>query len=87
MTEEQAFASANPDGGVYAPGAFVLALGTLKAEPRKRAADAGDALGAQAGEAAIRQVVTDAGSPGSAVPPRPRSTWSSRYARKRPRGW
>ena len=23
-----------PDGGVYIPGAFVLALGTLKAEPR-----------------------------------------------------
>ena len=34
MTEEQAFALANPDGGVYIPGAFVLALGTLKAEPR-----------------------------------------------------
>jgi ubiquinone/menaquinone biosynthesis C-methylase UbiE len=34
MTEEQAFALANPDGGVYAPGAFVLALGTLKAVPR-----------------------------------------------------
>jgi ubiquinone/menaquinone biosynthesis C-methylase UbiE len=32
MTEEQAFALANPDGGVYVPGAFVLALGTLKAE-------------------------------------------------------
>jgi ubiquinone/menaquinone biosynthesis C-methylase UbiE len=34
MTEEQAFALANPAGGVYAPGAFVLALGALKAEPR-----------------------------------------------------
>jgi len=34
MTEEQAFALANPDGAVYAPGAFVLALGTLRAEPR-----------------------------------------------------
>ena len=34
MTEEQAFALANPDGGVYAPGAFVLALGTLQAVPR-----------------------------------------------------
>jgi ubiquinone/menaquinone biosynthesis C-methylase UbiE len=34
MTEEQAFALANPDGPLYAPGAFVLALGTLKAEPR-----------------------------------------------------
>lgn len=34
MTEEQVFALTNPDGGVYAPGAFVLALGTLKAVPR-----------------------------------------------------
>jgi ubiquinone/menaquinone biosynthesis C-methylase UbiE len=34
MSEEQAFALANPEGGVYAPGAFVLALGALKAEPQ-----------------------------------------------------
>jgi ubiquinone/menaquinone biosynthesis C-methylase UbiE len=34
MSEEQAFILTNPDGAVYAPGAFVLALGTLKAEPR-----------------------------------------------------
>jgi ubiquinone/menaquinone biosynthesis C-methylase UbiE len=34
MTEEQAFVLANPEGAVYAPGAFVLALGALKAEPR-----------------------------------------------------
>jgi winged helix-turn-helix protein len=34
MTEEQAFALANPDGDVYVPGAFVLALGALRAEPR-----------------------------------------------------
>ncbi|HEY3609487.1 MAG TPA: class I SAM-dependent methyltransferase [Pseudonocardiaceae bacterium] len=34
MTEEQAFALANPDGPVYLPGAFVLALGALKAEAR-----------------------------------------------------
>src|SRR5579875_2948250 len=34
MTEEQAFALADPDGAVYAPGAFVLALGALRAEPR-----------------------------------------------------
>jgi ubiquinone/menaquinone biosynthesis C-methylase UbiE len=34
MTEEQAFALANPDGAVYVPGAFVLALGSLKAEQR-----------------------------------------------------
>jgi SAM-dependent methyltransferase len=34
LTEEQAFALANPGGGVYVPGAFVLALGALKAERR-----------------------------------------------------
>jgi ubiquinone/menaquinone biosynthesis C-methylase UbiE len=34
MTEEQAFALTNPDGAVYAPGAFVLALGTLRSVPR-----------------------------------------------------
>jgi ubiquinone/menaquinone biosynthesis C-methylase UbiE len=34
MTEEQAFGLTNPDGGIYAPGAFVLALGALRAEPR-----------------------------------------------------
>jgi 2-polyprenyl-3-methyl-5-hydroxy-6-metoxy-1,4-benzoquinol methylase len=34
MTEEQAFALTNPDGGIYVPGAFVLALGTLRAVPR-----------------------------------------------------
>ena len=34
MTDEQAFALTSPDNGVYAPGAFMLALGTLKAVPR-----------------------------------------------------
>jgi ubiquinone/menaquinone biosynthesis C-methylase UbiE len=34
LSEEQAFALADPDGPVYLPGAFVLALGALKAEPR-----------------------------------------------------
>jgi SAM-dependent methyltransferase len=34
MTEEQAFALTDPDGPVYIPGAFVLALGVLRAEPR-----------------------------------------------------
>jgi ubiquinone/menaquinone biosynthesis C-methylase UbiE len=38
MTEEQAFALANPDGAVYIPGAFVLALGALKAEQQITAA-------------------------------------------------
>src|SRR5450755_4424714 len=34
MTEEQVFALANPDGGIYMPGAFVLALGSLKSQDR-----------------------------------------------------
>src|SRR4051812_8845459 len=34
MSEEQAFVLANPDGVIYAPGAFVLALGALRAEDR-----------------------------------------------------
>src|SRR3954447_5216850 len=33
MTEEQAFVLANPDGVVFAPGAFQLALGSLHALP------------------------------------------------------
>ncbi len=34
LSEEQAFALTNPEGGVYMPGAFLLALGSLHAEPR-----------------------------------------------------
>ncbi len=34
LTEEQAFVLTDPDGPVYAPGAFVVALGALRAEPR-----------------------------------------------------
>lgn len=34
MTEEQAFALTDPDGAVYMPGAFQLALAALRAEPR-----------------------------------------------------
>ena len=34
LTAEQAFALADPDGPLYLPGAFVLALASLKAEPR-----------------------------------------------------
>jgi ubiquinone/menaquinone biosynthesis C-methylase UbiE len=34
MTEEQAFVLTDPDGPIYLPGAYVLALGALKAEPR-----------------------------------------------------
>jgi SAM-dependent methyltransferase len=33
LTEEQAFAMTNPDGPVFLPGAFQLALGALRAEP------------------------------------------------------
>ena len=34
LTPEQAFALADPAGPLYLPGAFVLALGALRAEPR-----------------------------------------------------
>jgi 2-polyprenyl-3-methyl-5-hydroxy-6-metoxy-1,4-benzoquinol methylase len=34
LTEEQAFALTDPDGAVFAPGAFELALATLRATPR-----------------------------------------------------
>ena len=34
LTAEQAFALTDPDGPVYLPGAFQLALGALRAEPR-----------------------------------------------------
>lgn len=34
LSEEQAFVLADPDGAVYAPGAFVLALGSLQAADR-----------------------------------------------------
>ncbi|WP_300009624.1 hypothetical protein [Pseudonocardia sp.] len=34
MTPEEVFAFTDPAGPVYLPGAFVLALGALKAEPR-----------------------------------------------------
>jgi hypothetical protein len=34
LTEEQAFALTDPEGPLYVPGAFQLALGALRAEPR-----------------------------------------------------
>lgn len=34
LTEEQEFALTDPDGPLYLPGAFVLALGSLRAEPQ-----------------------------------------------------
>ncbi|HTF09282.1 MAG TPA: class I SAM-dependent methyltransferase [Asanoa sp.] len=46
LTEEQAFALTDPDGPVFMPGAFQLALGALRAEPRITAAvRSGDGLG------------------------------------------
>jgi SAM-dependent methyltransferase len=46
LTEEQAFALTNPDGPVFAPGAFQLALGALKAEPEiTRAFRTGEGVG------------------------------------------
>lgn len=34
LSEEQAFALTNPDGPLYVPGAFVLATGIIRSEPR-----------------------------------------------------
>ncbi|MEV4619502.1 class I SAM-dependent methyltransferase [Asanoa sp. NPDC049573] len=46
LTEEQAFALTDPDGPVFMPGAFQLALGALRAEPRITAAvRSGDGVG------------------------------------------
>jgi SAM-dependent methyltransferase len=46
MTEEQAFALTDPDGPVFMPGAFQLALGTLRSEPEITAAfRSGDGVG------------------------------------------
>jgi SAM-dependent methyltransferase len=46
LTAEQAFALTDPDGPIYAPGAFQLALGALRAEPEVAAAfGTGDGIG------------------------------------------
>jgi SAM-dependent methyltransferase len=46
LTEEQAFALTNPDNCVYLPGAFVLAIGSLRALPRvTRAFQDGSGIG------------------------------------------
>ncbi|GIF67628.1 SAM-dependent methyltransferase [Asanoa ishikariensis] len=46
LTEEQAFALTDPEGPVFVPGAFQLALGALRAEPRITAAvRSGDGVG------------------------------------------
>lgn len=46
LTEEQAFALTDPDGPIFAPGAFQLALGTLRAEDRiVEAFRSGDGMG------------------------------------------
>lgn len=46
LTEEQAFALTNPNGPIFAPGAFQLAIGALRAEPQiTQAFLTGDGLG------------------------------------------
>ena len=46
LTEEQAFALTNPDGPIFAPGAFQLALGALKADAEiTKAFRTGDGVG------------------------------------------
>ncbi|HEU0238479.1 MAG TPA: class I SAM-dependent methyltransferase [Micromonosporaceae bacterium] len=54
LTEEQAFALTNPDEALYAPGAFLLALGALKAEPEiTKAFRSGAGLGWHEHDAAV----------------------------------
>jgi hypothetical protein len=66
-------------GGQPEPGGpDVLQPSTLLCVPNALSQSGGYALGAQAGEAAIRQVITDASTPGSGAPPRPRSTSSTK---------
>ena len=67
----------NPVGRAY------YAFSTLLCTPASLSQEVGLALGAQAGEARIREVVTGPASPGSAEWPRPRSTSCSRPARRR----
>ena len=52
LTPEQAFAPTDPDGAVYAPGAFQLALASLRAEPRvTEAFRSGSGIGRRRGQA------------------------------------
>ena len=64
----------NPVGRMYDNFSMLLCV------PNALSQRGGYSLGAQAGEAAIRQVVTDARAPPvSAAPRRRRSTWCTRF--------
>ena len=68
----------NPVGRVY------YSFSTFLCVPNALSQEGGYSLGAQAGEAAIGEVVTARpASPASAGRPRPRSTWSTRPAPER----
>ena len=67
----------NPVGRLYYNGSTFLCVPNALSQP------GGYALGAQAGEAAIRQIVTEAGSPGSAGWQKARSTWPLRSGPER----
>ncbi len=54
LTEEQAFALTDPDGPVFAPGAFQLAVGALRAEPEiAEAFRTGEGVGWHAHDAGV----------------------------------
>ena len=67
----------NPVGRAY------YGFSTLLCTPASLSQDVGLALGAQAGEARIREVVEAAASRASAAWPRRRSTWCSKRGRER----
>jgi len=73
MTEEQAFALASPDGGVYLPGAFLLAPGALK--PGQRITEAFRTGAGLAGTSMTR--ICSSGVSCSSGPATPR-TWCPR---------
>jgi hypothetical protein len=72
------YASDEVAGNLNPVGRAYCSFSTLLCVPNALSQSGGYALGAQAGEAAIRQVVTDAGFTRFAARLRPRSTWCTR---------
>ena len=77
LTPEQAFALTDPDGAVFAPGAFELALGALRSEPK--VTEAFRTGGASAGTNTTKRFsLAVSGSSGPATP----SAWSPAGSRR-----
>ena len=72
------YATDDTAGNMNPMGRVSYSFSTLLCVPNTLSQSGGYALGAQAGDAAIRQVVTDAGFTGSRARPRRRSIWCMR---------